>query len=130
MRRLPALVPWSATSRSRAAPCCSGSSSQSSSLWPNWRAVEGDVAGASGGWVVAGAVAAGVGVAGEGGWGGGGGGGGFGGFGGGGWGRVRRVGGGVWFLRWRCGRALLVLTPLIPSPVGRGETGVTIVPPL
>src|SRR5436309_3348997 len=55
MRRLPALVPWSATSRSRAAPCCSGSSSQSSSLWPSWRAVEGDVAGASGGWVVAGA---------------------------------------------------------------------------
>src|SRR5213593_2864242 len=91
MRRLPALVPWSATSRSRAAPCCSGSSSQSSSLWPNWRAVEGDVAGASGGWVVAGAVAAGVGVAGAGvgagaaGWGGGaGGGGGCGGFGGGG----------------------------------------------
>src|SRR2546422_4017166 len=51
MRRLPALVPWSATSRSRAAPCCFGSSSQSSSLWPSWRAAEGDVAGASGGWV-------------------------------------------------------------------------------
>src|SRR5881397_1579117 len=63
MRRLPALVPWSATSRSRAAPCCSGSSSQSSSLWPSWRAVEGDVAGASGGWVVAGAgVGAGAGA--------------------------------------------------------------------
>src|SRR5437867_2682685 len=62
MRRLPALVPSSATSRSRAAPCCSGSSSQSSSLWPSWRAVEGDVAGASGGWVVAGAVVAGAGV--------------------------------------------------------------------
>src|SRR2546425_7899663 len=62
MRRLPAHVPWSATSRSRAAPCCSGSSSQSSSLWPSWRAVEGDVAGASGGWVVAGAVVAGAGV--------------------------------------------------------------------
>src|SRR5207253_2974793 len=63
MRRLPALVPWSATSRSRAAPCCSGSSSQSSSLWPSWRAAEGDVAGASGGWVVAGAgVGAGVGA--------------------------------------------------------------------
>src|SRR5207247_8947047 len=62
MRRLPAHVPWSATSRSRAAPCCSGSSSQSSSLWPSWRAVEGDVAGASGGWVVAGAAVAGAGV--------------------------------------------------------------------
>src|SRR5437867_7992922 len=62
MRRLPALVPWSATSRSRAAPCCSGSSSQSSSLWPSWRAVEGDVAGASGWWVVAGAVVVGAGV--------------------------------------------------------------------
>src|SRR3989442_5801209 len=61
MRRLPALVPWSATSRSRAAPCCFGSSSQSSSLWPSWRAAEGDVAGASGGWVVAGAVVAGAG---------------------------------------------------------------------
>src|SRR5438132_6564268 len=60
MRRLPALVPWSATSRSRAAPCCSGSSSQSSSLWPSWRAAEGDVAGASGGLVVAGAGAAGA----------------------------------------------------------------------
>src|SRR6266550_4359200 len=57
MRRLPALVPWSATSRSRAAPCCSGSSSQSSSLWPSWRVVEGDVAGASGGWEVAAASA-------------------------------------------------------------------------
>src|SRR2546430_11408510 len=68
MRRLPALVPWSATSRSRAAPCCSGSSSQSSSLWPSWRAAEGDVAGASGGWVVAGAgVGAGVGGGGGGG---------------------------------------------------------------
>src|SRR5438034_297565 len=65
MRRLPALVPWSATSRSRAAPCCSGSSSQSSSLWPSWRAVEGDVAGAPGGWAVAGAVVAGVGVGAE-----------------------------------------------------------------
>src|SRR2546425_5613153 len=72
MRRLPAHVPWSATSRSRAAPCCSGSSSQSSSLWPSWRAVEGDVAGASGGWVVAGAVVAGAGVGGGGGGGGGG----------------------------------------------------------
>src|SRR6266566_2687544 len=60
MRRLPALVPWSATSRSRAAPCCSGSSSQSSSLWPSWRAAEGDVAGASGGGVVAGGGAAGA----------------------------------------------------------------------
>src|SRR6266567_2514307 len=57
MRRLPALVPWSATSRSRAAPCCSGSSSQSSSFWPSWRAAEGEVAGASGGLVVAGAGA-------------------------------------------------------------------------
>src|SRR5213592_4232635 len=73
MRRLPALVPWSATSRSRAAPCSSGSSSQSSSLWPSWRAVEGDVAGAPGGWAVAGAVVAGVGVGAEGGVGGGGG---------------------------------------------------------
>src|SRR2546422_11353536 len=61
MRRLPALVPRSATSGSRAAPCCSGSSSQSLSLWPSWRAAEGDVAGASGGWVVAGAVVAGAG---------------------------------------------------------------------
>src|SRR5437588_5021222 len=65
MRRVPALVPWSATSRSRPAPCSSGSSSQSSSLWPSWRAVEGDVAGAPGGWVVAGAVVAGVGVGAE-----------------------------------------------------------------
>src|SRR6266571_3490566 len=62
MRRLPALVPWSATSLSRAAPCCFGSSSQSASLGPSWRAAEGDVAGASGGWVVAGAVVAGAGV--------------------------------------------------------------------
>src|SRR2546425_12320517 len=84
MRRLPAHVPWSATSRSRAAPCCSGSSSQSSSLWPSWRAVEGDVAGASGGWVVAGAEAAGAGVGGGGAGGGAGGGGGSGGGGGGG----------------------------------------------
>src|SRR5436190_9150160 len=65
MRRVPALVPWSATSRSRPAPCSSGSSSQSSSLWPSWRAVEGDVAGAPGGWAVAGAVVAGVGVGAE-----------------------------------------------------------------
>src|SRR2546425_3244178 len=93
MRRLPAHVPWSATSRSRAAPCCSGSSSQSSSLWPSWRAVEGDVAGASGGWVVAGAVVAGAGGgAGGGGAGAGGGSGGLGG-GGGFWGGPR--GGGV-----------------------------------
>src|SRR5438132_14266268 len=61
MRRVPALVPWSATSRSGPAPCSSGSSSQSSSLWPSWRAGEGDVAGAPGGWAVAGAVVAGVG---------------------------------------------------------------------
>src|SRR5437763_7006627 len=55
MRRVPALVPWRATSRSRAAPCSSGSSSQSSSLWPSWGAVGGEVAGAPGGWVVVGA---------------------------------------------------------------------------
>src|SRR5438445_7798408 len=63
MRRLPALVPWSATSRSRAAPRCSGSSSQASSFWPSWRAVEGDVGGASGGLVVAGAAGVGAGGA-------------------------------------------------------------------
>src|SRR2546428_13579536 len=94
MRRLPALVPWSATSRSRAAPCCSGSSSQSSSLWPSWRAAEGDVAGASGGWVVAGA---GVGAGGgAGGGGGGGGGAASAGGGGGGGGLAAERGGGAW----------------------------------
>src|SRR2546426_72584 len=48
-----------------------------------------------------------------------GGGGGVWGGGGGGLRRVRRWG---WLLRWRCGRALLGLTPLIPSPFGRVET--------
>src|SRR5947209_4549968 len=131
MRRVPALVPWSATSRSRPAPCSSGSSSQSSSLWPSWRAVEGDVAGAPGGWVVAGAGVAGGGP-GRAPVGGGGGGGGWGlGWGlGRRWWRLRRVRWWGWFFRRRRGRALLVLTPLIPSPVGRGETGVIMVPPL
>src|SRR2546430_7208252 len=100
MRRLPALVPWSATSRSRAAPCCSGSSSPSSSLWPSWRAAEGDVAGASGGWVVAGAVVAGAG-----------GGAGGGGGGGGGAGSVGVGGGGGFFVGGRGGGAPMVFRP-------------------
>src|SRR5207302_9620132 len=63
-------------------------------------------------------------------WGGWGGGGGLGGRWGRRWWRLRRVRWWGWFFRRRRGRALLVLTPLIPSPVGRGETGVIIVPPL